>query len=752
MPPKSEVAGTVTSAVAPSKFARLPTAVQMPAPLPPWPHVTAGFVEGRPGDAAQLAQLYYGDASLAGLLEVVPRGFLVQPGALLPKYRQAHEGAVVAQTAWTTRAFNEALPNFGAAQRILLEGLRAQPHPEAQTSLLQAAVRSLGSGRDLSSLLPADGPDTAAILGGLLGTPLAPAGSVELGVTLLLDWMAQGDESSSGKTRALLLGLPGPVQAQLLSNLAQHFDESGVLGAAKYGEPTPGHMLQRFFESMVPQDRTETLSGLVTHGVLTEAGGARLQQGRSTAGRLAPMLTWGAHLAVQDYARWANEGSKWAMLGGGLASLALPETAGETVVTLASVGLGGGLAARFPTLATALAVPSTGLASYSTTLNLQAGLTGKDPVSGRTLEPGVTLARLVAGASGVLLTAGGLLMGFRAGRVRYSHRPSVTELHRLRLTHQQVQIEGLPRGTTVYVPRGTYTGAAPARPSPARLPARAMKQVSASPSKPVLAPGAASAAEAENVAASLAGSQVKVLMAPHEFGEMEVAARAALLAQAKLSARTAYLTARGEGATHKKAMKTANFAVKKALPEVTKRLAKEAALLELETRIGDGRIFDRGAMSPVARARLQAFEAGTVGQQAKAWAIRLGKATPRQIRALMDLEVAAGRATRRDVQLSIPKPQVMSVWETPDGTVVRLKPSGDLQRRGPTVSVELKIDSSIPDSGLVGIALKVDGLGRAVPSSSHMLQDPFLSGGEQSGAFTKYGMDAGHWAVSARDN
>ncbi len=218
------------------------------------------------------------------------------------------------------------------------------------------------------------------------------------------------------------------------------------------------------------------------------------------------MLTWGAPLAVQDYAKWANQGSNWAVLGGGLASLALPETAGETIVTLASVGLGVGLAMRFPALATALAVPSTGYASYCATLNLQAGLTGKDPVSGRALEPGVALARLVAGASGVLITAGGLLLGFRAGRVRYSHRPSVSELQQLRVSHQQVQVAGLPKGTTVYVPRTPVPGAAAVRPSSARLPAQPVKQLSSSPSRPVLAPGAASAAEAENVAASLAGS------------------------------------------------------------------------------------------------------------------------------------------------------------------------------------------------------------------------------------------------------
>ncbi len=54
--------------------------------------------------------------------------------------------------------------------------------------------------------------------------------------------------------------------------VAQHFDEAGFLGAAKYGEPTPGHMLQRFFEAMVPQDRRETLGDLVANGVLAAAG------------------------------------------------------------------------------------------------------------------------------------------------------------------------------------------------------------------------------------------------------------------------------------------------------------------------------------------------------------------------------------------------------------------------------------------------------------------------------------------------
>lgn len=105
----------------------------------------------------------------------------------------------------------------------------------------------------------------------------------------------------------------------------------------------------------------------------------------------------------------------------------------------------------------------------------------------------------------------------------------------------------------------------------------------------------------------------------------------------------------------------------------------------------------------------------------------------------MNAEVAAGRAaakTRPDGS--------MTTWEYADGTVVRYKPKGDEQRDGPTYSVELKMDASVPDSSIDGIAFKIGPDGVPVPRDPRQVRPYYPKGSEQADIWVRHLMDLGH--------
>ena len=110
----------------------------------------------------------------------------------------------------------------------------------------------------------------------------------------------------------------------------------------------------------------------------------------------------------------------------------------------------------------------------------------------------------------------------------------------------------------------------------------------------------------------------------------------------------------------------------------------------------------------------------------------------------MAKEVAAGRAVETPRPLSDP-PQTMTVWELTDGSVVRLKPKGDGFRKGPTVSGEIKLNPSIPDSAaqIGGIAFKLDNQGRPIPKDTGQLR-ALSKHHEQARRIERMSMDAGH--------
>lgn len=88
----------------------------------------------------------------------------------------------------------------------------------------------------------------------------------------------------------------------------------------------------------------------------------------------------------------------------------------------------------------------------------------------------------------------------------------------------------------------------------------------------------------------------------------------------------------------------------------------------------------------------------------------------------------------------------MTIWETTDGGVVRLKPKGDLLRAR-TISVEMKVDPQLPDSGQDSIAFKLDRRGNPVPRSGHQAAPPTPLGAHQAEWSLKLLMDLGHWSM-----
>lgn len=116
--------------------------------------------------------------------------------------------------------------------------------------------------------------------------------------------------------------------------------------------------------------------------------------------------------------------------------------------------------------------------------------------------------------------------------------------------------------------------------------------------------------------------------------------------------------------------------------------------------------------------------------------------------AKMSEEVKSGKCNQKPVPINGPPPQTMTVYEYPDGTVVRHKPLGDSKRPGETYSIEVKKDPSMPDLGKDDAAFKVDPRGKAVPKNPHEAKNPYPRGSVQFEEFMNALMNAGHHSLS----
>jgi hypothetical protein len=91
----------------------------------------------------------------------------------------------------------------------------------------------------------------------------------------------------------------------------------------------------------------------------------------------------------------------------------------------------------------------------------------------------------------------------------------------------------------------------------------------------------------------------------------------------------------------------------------------------------------------------------------------------------------------------------MTVYEFPDGTVVRYKPLGDSERPMATFSIEVKKNPALPDMGPDDVAFKVSADGQAVAKGPNDIANPYSKATEKAQfvLYEKSMMDAGHQSL-----
>jgi hypothetical protein len=216
----------------------------------------------------------------------------------------------------------------------------------------------------------------------------------------------------------LVTGLPPAAQAQVLQKLMSRYDESdwtGIFG--RFGEAWQGGMLYFLFEDLNESDRMRVGESLKASNVLPAATVDALVAGRSWGGKYLPFTTRLGHEASEFYAKECTEGEG---VGSGASCGALafsvlwtPETAGSTITTLATAGMGGPVAQAFPTLGKVMLVGGTGLAAYQGTQALVELATGKSMDTGLPLDSTDKLTRGILLASSALFIGAGFMSASR---------------------------------------------------------------------------------------------------------------------------------------------------------------------------------------------------------------------------------------------------------------------------------------------------------------------------------------------------
>lgn len=209
---------------------------------------------------------------------------------------------------------------------------------------------------------------------------------------------------------------------------------------------------------------------------------------------------------------------------------------------------------------------------------------------------------------------------------------------------------------------------------------------------------------------------------------------------AEQAAEQAHKDAIAAGKTPAQANTAANKAAKDAAEKVAKEEAERAAKEAAQRAIDNGGVFDMGEIDAKTQGQLANFNTGKTGGEAKRLAGELDGLSEKEFLAKM----AGEPSTAKSVNIVGPPPQTMHVYEYPDGTVVRYKPLGDPKRPGPSYSVEVKKDPSLPDLGKGDAGFKVDSSGRAVPKGPFEIKNPYPTGSVQADAFREETMNAGH--------
>jgi hypothetical protein len=143
------------------------------------------------------------------------------------------------------------------------------------------------------------------------------------------------------------------------------------------------------------------------------------------------------------------------------------------------------------------------------------------------------------------------------------------------------------------------------------------------------------------------------------------------------------------------------------------------------------------------------YDQGTQGGNAKSLSPRFAGRTVAEIIDILDTDVTSGRCTKSTSDLPMPngqppKPQIG--YQYPDGTLVRVKPNGDVFSNNPMYSVEVTNNTSGPVTGQEDIAFKVGTDGKAVPKGPDSVNNPYNRGTnpEQYNTYLEEVIKAGH--------
>lgn len=203
-----------------------------------------------------------------------------------------------------------------------------------------------------------------------------------------------------------------------------------------------------------------------------------------------------------------------------------------------------------------------------------------------------------------------------------------------------------------------------------------------------------------------------------------------------------------------KATKDPKLADRKASDAVRKRALLEAkteavaaAEKEAEKAVKAGSVFK--GLDPQAKGQLAAYQGGAA-LEVRRLATTLPGKSEKEFLDIMAKEVADGRVGQpRSIPISGPPAQHMQMWEYPDGSEIRFKPLGDTDRAGPTFSIEVKKNPSVPDADRDAAAFKIDQHGRAVPKNDSELLNPYskATNVDQFSAFEDAVMNSVHFSL-----
>ena len=174
-------------------------------------------------------------------------------------------------------------------------------------------------------------------------------------------------------------------------------------------------------------------------------------------------------------------------------------------------------------------------------------------------------------------------------------------------------------------------------------------------------------------------------------------------------------------------VKKARTEANKVAAELSRAEALKAGVASAEAKarqaVATGTSIDVSKLDPDSARQLASYQTGVF--EAQRLAPKLVDKSEAEFLSLMAEEVAQGRVPPpRRINIGGPPPQPMSMWEYPDGTVVRYKPLGDSERPI-AFSIEVKADPKVPDSGRESAAFKVERTGLAVPRSDFSSLNPY---------------------------